>query len=73
MPTLVTKMHHLVIKPEPDSLPEYVRRINQHKSLMWTLAIRDLKIKYAQTILGLGWTIIQPLGSLLVYSLSDMC
>ncbi|MGE3823396.1 MAG: ABC transporter permease [Bacteroidia bacterium] len=41
----------------------------QHRALILTLAKRDLKVKYAQTYLGLAWTIIQPITAVIVFSL----
>lgn len=52
-----------------DSLPEYLWKIWRHRSLAITFARRDLKIKYAQTSLGLAWTIIQPITAVIVFSL----
>lgn len=31
------------------------------------LARRDIKVKYAQTFIGIGWTLLQPLTTLLIY------
>lgn len=62
-------MAKTIISAEPDSLKVYLKKIWQHKSLIVTLAKRDLKIRYAQTLLGLSWTIIQPLVAVIVYTL----
>jgi lipopolysaccharide transport system permease protein len=34
--------------------------------LLWSFATRDYKVRYAQTLLGYGWSIIQPLASVAV-------
>lgn len=57
-----------VISSEKDSLKVYLQKIYFHKSLILTLAKRDLKVKYAQTSLGLLWTAIQPLTGLLIFT-----
>lgn len=62
-------MTKIVISAEPDDLKTYVKKIWDHKSLIVTLAKRDLKVKYAQTVLGLAWTVVQPLTSVVVYTL----
>ncbi len=62
-------MTKTIISAEPDSLTVYLNKIWQHKSLIVTLAKRDLKIKYAQTALGLAWTVVQPLFAVIVYTL----
>lgn len=33
------------------------------------LALRDIKVKYANTLLGITWTILQPLTGLLIFTL----
>src|SRR5690348_13077057 len=35
----------------------------QFRDLFWTLAVRDVKLRYRQTALGAIWVIIQPLLS----------
>lgn len=62
-------MTKIIINAEPDNLTTYINKIWQHKSLIVTLAKRDLKTKYAQTALGLAWTIVQPLTAVLIYTI----
>ena len=61
-------MKHTVITPEPDGVVEYFRKIWRYRSLIWVFGVRDLKVKYAQTWLGLGWSILQPLTALAVFT-----
>lgn len=61
-------MHKVVITSKPDDLLEYIRKIWNYRALILVFAKRDLKVKYAQTFLGLGWTVLQPLTSLLVFT-----
>jgi len=57
-----------VITADPPSLLQYFSKIWQYRALIWVFAMRDLKIKYAQTILGLSWSIIQPLTALGIFT-----
>jgi lipopolysaccharide transport system permease protein len=57
-----------IITSETDSFGEYFRKIWQYRALIWAFAIRDLKVKYAQTLLGVGWSIIQPLTALVLFT-----
>jgi lipopolysaccharide transport system permease protein len=57
-----------IITNKPDTLVEYLNKIWQYRSLIMVFAKRDLKVKYAQTWLGLGWTIVQPLTGLLIFT-----
>lgn len=47
---------------------EYLKKIWQYKRLILTFAKRDIKIQYAQTFLGLLWTIVQPLTALIIFT-----
>ena len=58
-----------IISSNPDTLKQYLTKIWKNRSLIITLAKRDIKVKYAQTIIGLGWTILQPLVAVVVYTL----
>src|SRR5687767_5789045 len=41
----------------------------RHRELMYFLVWRDLKVRYKQTVLGVAWAVIQPLATMLVFSL----
>lgn len=51
------------------SIKEVFKEIKQYKDLLWILAWRDYKVKYAQSFLGIGWAFIQPLATLLIFVL----
>jgi lipopolysaccharide transport system permease protein len=57
-----------IITSDQESLIVYLKKIWQYRSLILVFAKRDLKVKYAQTWLGLGWTILQPLTGLLIFT-----
>ena len=41
----------------------------QHRELLYFLAMRDIKVRYKQTVLGFAWAILQPLGIALTLTL----
>jgi lipopolysaccharide transport system permease protein len=41
----------------------------QHRELVYFMTWRDIKIRYKQTALGASWAIIQPLFTMLVFSI----
>lgn len=45
------------------------RELIQYKDLLWFLTIRGIKAKYAQSVLGVSWAVIQPLFSTLVFTI----
>jgi lipopolysaccharide transport system permease protein len=40
----------------------------QYRELFWVMALRDIKVRYKQTVLGVAWAIVQPLGAMLVFA-----
>ncbi|MCP9767640.1 ABC transporter permease [Lacihabitans sp. LS3-19] len=48
------------------STTDYIKEIWDYKELFWILAKRDLLVKYKQTILGIGWSVIRPLITMIV-------
>jgi homopolymeric O-antigen transport system permease protein len=43
--------------------------IYRHRDLLWNLIWRNIKGRYAQSALGLGWVVVQPLLTLLIFGL----
>ena len=41
----------------------------RYRELAYFFAWRDLKVKYRQTALGVGWALLQPLGLMLLFTL----
>jgi len=39
-----------------------------YRDLLFILAWRDIKVRYKQTVLGVGWAILQPLFTMLIFS-----
>jgi len=48
------------------STKDYIKEIWEYKELFLILAKRDLLVKYKQTILGIGWSVIRPLITMIV-------
>lgn len=41
----------------------------RYRELLWILAQRDIKVRYKQTVLGAAWAIIQPVFTMVVFSI----
>jgi lipopolysaccharide transport system permease protein len=39
-----------------------------YRDLFWFLSLRDVRVRYKQTVLGLGWAIIRPVTSMIIFS-----
>ena len=41
----------------------------QARELAWVLALRDVQVRYKQTVLGVAWAILQPLAMMIIATL----
>ena len=57
-----------VIKPSKGWQLIDLKELWRYKDLLYFLIIRGIKAKYAQSVLGVGWAIIQPLVQTLVFT-----
>lgn len=46
-----------------------MQELANYRELIWSLAWRDFRVKYAQTVLGLLWAIIEPLATAVLLSI----
>ncbi len=65
-----SEIQQIIIDPEKDKR----RIINwqelwQYRDLFFFLVWRDIKTRYAQSVLGVGWAIIQPVFSMIVFTI----
>jgi lipopolysaccharide transport system permease protein len=58
----------LVIKARPGWRPLNLPELWRYRELLWFLALRDVKVRYKQTALGAAWAVLQPLFTMLVFS-----
>jgi lipopolysaccharide transport system permease protein len=58
----------LVIERRPALFDLALGEIWQHRELLFFLLWRDIKIRYKQTVIGVAWAILQPLTSMLIFT-----
>jgi homopolymeric O-antigen transport system permease protein len=61
---LVTK-----IEPSRGWIALDLKALWEYRELLYFLIWRDVKVKYKQTIIGAGWAILQPLVTMVVFTL----
>lgn len=59
----------LVIKPRKGWQVINFRELYDYRDLFYFLIVRDIKVRYKQTVLGGLWAIIQPLFMMIVFTL----
>jgi len=59
----------IIIKPSKGWSALNLRELIRYRELLYFLAWRDIKIRYKQTILGASWAILQPLFTMIVFTI----
>ena len=57
-----------VIEPPKSRIPLNLEELWNYRDLVVFLTLRDLKVRYKQTVLGVLWAIIQPFVTMIVFS-----
>lgn len=61
--------YHLRIEPSKGWVSLKLHELWEYRELLYFLTWRDIKVRYKQTVLGAAWAIIQPLMTMVVFSL----
>jgi lipopolysaccharide transport system permease protein len=56
------------IRPSRGWVPLRLHDLWEYRELLYFLTWRDVKVRYKQTVLGAAWAIIQPVGTMVVFS-----
>lgn len=44
------------------------RELWAYRELLWVLSMRDIRVRYKQTVLGAGWAILRPVVTMVIFS-----
>src|SRR5690348_12913692 len=58
----------IVIEPKTRVFDLDFSGLWHHRELLYFLVWRDLKVRYKQTVIGIGWALFQPLISMLIFT-----
>jgi len=59
----------IVIEPSKSWVALDLRDVWAYRELLYFLTWRDVKVRYKQTLLGVAWAILQPLLTMLIFTL----
>ncbi len=57
-----------IIEPQRFSLGKQLAEVWRYRELLWMLAYRDFRVRYAQAFLGFSWALLNPLINLVLLS-----
>lgn len=59
----------VVIEPSRGWIPINLSDLWNYRDLLYILTMRDIKVRYKQTVLGVAWAILQPLFTMIVFTI----
>lgn len=65
---MIKKSKTIEISPPSGWLKLELGAVWQHLEIIYILALRDIKVRYKQSMAGIGWAIIQPLLTMFVFT-----
>lgn len=60
---------HVVIEPHTGWRGVDWKELREYKDLLVFMTLRNVKVRYAQSAIGIGWAVIQPVVSMLVFTI----
>ena len=64
----VTPSQPIILEPSRGWVTLNLRKLWQYRELLYFLSWRDIKVRYKQTLLGAAWAIMQPVLTMLLFS-----
>ncbi|MDQ2979584.1 MAG: ABC transporter permease [Acidobacteriota bacterium] len=59
----------LVIRPSRGWISLKLKEVWEYRELLYFLIWRDVKVRYKQTVLGAAWAILQPVATMIVFTI----
>lgn len=60
----------VIIRPRTHlTIADSIRDVWSNRDIAWTLALREVQIRYKQSVVGIAWAVMQPLVTTLIFTL----
>jgi lipopolysaccharide transport system permease protein len=60
---------HVLIRPSKGWVPLKTKELWEYRELLYFFIWRDIRVRYKQTVMGASWAIIQPIITMVIFSL----
>lgn len=68
MKSLKAMKSERIIRPKSGFIPIDFAELWRYRELFWFLALRDILVRYKQTVIGIVWAVIQPVLIMIVFT-----
>ncbi|MGB8703256.1 MAG: ABC transporter permease, partial [Thermosynechococcaceae cyanobacterium] len=58
----------IVIRPQRQRLGESLQELWEYRDLLWLLTVRQVSVRYKQTVIGVAWVLLQPLAAMAIFT-----
>jgi lipopolysaccharide transport system permease protein len=62
-------LQEIILRPRKGWVAIDWRELYQQRELLYFLVMRDVKVRYKQTVLGVGWAVLQPIFMMSIFTL----
>ena len=69
LPEKSTRLPTVTIEPRSGWQSVGLRELWSYRDLLWIFSLRDIQVRYKQTVFGISWAVIQPLMLMVVMTL----
>jgi lipopolysaccharide transport system permease protein len=66
--TLKPEQPRTIIEPRTNLFDLSLKAVWEYRELLYSLVLRDIKVRYKQTALGVSWVVLQPLITMLIFT-----
>jgi len=63
------QVRKLKLRPKVGWQPVDFAELWHYRELLWILALRDIRVRYKQTALGVAWALVQPLLQMVIFTI----
>jgi lipopolysaccharide transport system permease protein len=63
-----SNLQHIQIRADSNLTTFELREIFRYRDLLLSLADRDIRVRYKQTVIGVAWVVLQPLMTSLIFA-----
>ena len=63
-----TSQFELIIEPNK-TVKNFWRELWQYRELFYFLALRDVLVRYKQTVIGIAWSVLRPILTMIVFTI----
>jgi lipopolysaccharide transport system permease protein len=67
--TTHARVPHVVVRSEDSGVQLNLGDLWAYRELLYFLTWRDVKVRYKQTLMGVAWVVVQPLLTMLIFTL----